>query len=1172
MKRRTARKWFSVMLAVCMAVGSMAYAVPLRSEAAAVTRRMANVVVFVNFNDTSHDSHEAGRCYVKDGGAQLTRDLFDGDETKPRAMKQYLKNISYGQLEVENIFPQMDGDKLEIYTLQNNMNYYLNAGKNMDSYIIQEVMTQLEESRKLTQNPSLDGDGIVDNLTIVLPCESGTKNTQIIGHQADFAGDQTIHRYSGAQAGRGYIVRDYVILPEDNTYTLAHPSVITHEFLHAVGYPDLYRQAVLTGEENPVGVWDIMGAVGRHPHYPLAYLRSSITKWFDIPTVTTSQKGYSLYAASAATEVVKDRQAVVLRTSYSDTEFFVLEYRKKGEDYNNSYDYLLPGSGLIIYRVNTRYWGNHHDEGDMIYVMRPGDKYDSKGREQGSNIYSAYLSETSYGSSDPGKSLEDNAIVYSDGTNSGIVISNIGKAGGDQITFDISFAENTDAYWKTAASQDKVHAMASYMDADGAIYSLLRKDDGMGPVYLYRYDQNGWTQYGSAPIRNSGNRSIALGKYGGSFYAGYLNASFRFTLDRWTGASWQNVYTASDQCYDFAMTSSTDGIYLAYPEANSQNMYAYRYSGSGMEKLGSYVGQGRTSTPSISSENGKTVAMYRDGQEGLHVKSYDSSARTWKDVGALSLKGSYGIVRLHKNRVYLLRSGVWGESIGDLYMCDLSDAGGTWRKVGNGPFANESVSAGDDICFYGDDPHVVYMGGSSKTVWVKSLVNGAWTTLGSKVANETAFGLQIFSHGGMIYTTYYGPNSNLAYIRMHTVNSSGKAPEGGSIIGGNTGGTTGGNSGSTSGGTTGGNSGSTSGGTTGGNSGSTSGGNSGNTSGGSGGSTSGGTTGGNSGNTSGGTIGGSSGNTSGGTTGGSSGNTSGSNTGNTGSISGGGAVKPVTPPQPADPSGIKNITARMTRSTTLQLNWTPVSGAISYEVYYSTSQYSGYKRLATAKTNSYRFAKAKCGETYYFKIRTISKSGRKKVYGEFSLPVSGRTVLSGAPSVYVSRATYNSITIKWSKVQDAKKYEIYYSTSPNGAYSLLKTQGGTSFTHKGLQTGAVYYYKVRPMRDYYKGSYSNQASARTVLGSVTNLKASPSGYDKMKVSWRKVPGVNYYVVLRSDSPYGAYKQIGVTNRTSLVDTNLPSGTAYYYKVYAVSGPYQTNTAGPVRQVTKIKKK
>lgn len=266
-------------------------------------------------------------------------------------------------------------------------------------------------------------------------------------------------------------------------------------------------------------------------------------------------------------------------------------------------------------------------------------------------------------------------------------------------------------------------------------------------------------------------------------------------------------------------------------------------------------------------------------------------------------------------------------------------------------------------------------------------------------------------------------------------------------------------------------------------------------------------------------------------------------------------------------STVTGLRVQMTKYNTLQLNWNAVGDAKTYEVYYSTSPDSGYKRATSTKKTTYKFTKAKCGQTYYFKIRTYEKIGKVKYYSDYCGEVSGKTVLVGTPVVYVSKTKYNSVTIKWSKVTSTKKYEIYYSTSPDGPYTLLKSQGGTSYTHKKLTTGVTYYYKVRPMRDYFYGEFSNVTSGRPVLGELKNLKVT-SGTNQLKVSWKSVSGAQSYVLMRSDSANGGYSVISNAKKTSYTDKGLAAGTTYYYKVYAVAGIYQTNTLGPVGQATK----
>ena len=50
--------------------------------------------------------------------------------------------------------------------------------------------------------------------------------------------------------------------------------VLIHEFMHSIGYPDLYRSS---GAATPVGRWDIMASVSTFVQYPLSYLRSEIS-------------------------------------------------------------------------------------------------------------------------------------------------------------------------------------------------------------------------------------------------------------------------------------------------------------------------------------------------------------------------------------------------------------------------------------------------------------------------------------------------------------------------------------------------------------------------------------------------------------------------------------------------------------------------------------------------------------------------------------------------------------------------------------------------------------------------------------------------------------------------------------------------------------------------------
>ena len=116
---------------------------------AAEEENMSNLVIFVNFADTAlkngtdshaHSQTSLGKCFED---ADYTFELFDGEDengviTNRRSMKQYLDIVSYGELALDNVFPQYDAQNHVIVplTLSENAQSYVNNDDKMISEII----------------------------------------------------------------------------------------------------------------------------------------------------------------------------------------------------------------------------------------------------------------------------------------------------------------------------------------------------------------------------------------------------------------------------------------------------------------------------------------------------------------------------------------------------------------------------------------------------------------------------------------------------------------------------------------------------------------------------------------------------------------------------------------------------------------------------------------------------------------------------------------------------------------------------------------------------------------------------------------------------------------------------------------------------------------------------
>ncbi len=97
--------------------------------------------------------------------------------------------------------------------------------------------------------------------------------------------------------------------------------------------------------------------------------------------------------------------------------------------------------------------------------------------------------------------------------------------------------------------------------------------------------------------------------------------------------------------------------------------------------------------------------------------------------------------------------------------------------------------------------------------------------------------------------------------------------------------------------------------------------------------------------------------------------------------------------------------------------------------------------------------------------------------------------------------------------------------------------------------------KVRSGKDKYKK-----------ISKPTNLKATQSGKNKVKVKWSKVEGAKKYTIYRATSKNGKYKKVATSKTNSYKDTKLKKGQKYYYKVVAnySDSKYDSNMSSSVK--------
>ena len=953
---------------------------PVKAEES--VRKIANLIVFVDFQDTVHKE----QCYTGDPQIQ---ELFDGDEKNPRSLKQYIKAISYGQMEVENVIPQYnrEGNQVVPVKLSMSSSQYTD-GVNGDASLIEVLAQEWPEQLQLSEEQlDYDGDGAIDNLMLVLPDEPANSNTS-----------GRMNTYQGSASIGGKQIGNYTVIPEYDAYksSIKKSGVIIHEFLHTLGCPDLYWGGA-TGGEVPVGFWDMMATGDAGLPYPLAYTRSHDLGLFRIPEIRTSQTDYRIYAASAATSATKDQQAVILKTDRYADEFFVVEYRKPGTDY----DSYMQGSGLVIYRVKEGRRGNMQGPPFGIYVFRQGDSM-MDGHEKAdyellksASYFSQESERTSFGNASAEAGLGDNALTYSDGTNSGIVIKNIGSAEGDTISFDIEFADTSDsAAWK-AESDTMWNGLTDPVDRD--VYTSMKM------------------------VESNGQR-----------FAAYVDRNWYARLACWNGSTWENVFTSPQRYVSDISVTGNDDLYLAYGTGDGCYAYEYQPSAQSGRLLGNQICGTEGANPSITCSGSKVYAACRSVDEtnnNISVKSYDAQSDSWKALADTNLQANSFVLKQYGGILYLLKDGTTFGKNG-MYLYSLDPTVDTaWKQVGEQEITG-NPSSGMDLCFNGEKIYVTYYDSSQQVIESKVWTGSAWETFCPKIAVQDVSSLDTYYQDGKVYLRFVD-NGTAAYrscavtpeiVKPDPTPDPPTEPE-----------------------------------------------------------------------------------------------------------------QPTTPPQPSKP---EQPTTPPQPSKPEQ----PTTPPQPSKPEQPTTPTQPTEPVTPVEPEAPAAPQYKADES---------------VYG-----------------LHAAALNYKTIQLTWNKVNGATGYEVYYSTSPDSGYRFLKKLGKGAKKYKFTKAvcGTSYYFKIRPLRKVKKSitylEESNPVTTSTVSDPVKNLKAKAQKNGKVRLTWKKARGIGTYVILRSDSSKGEYRQIGTTGKNSCMNIELEIGKTYYYKVYGVQGSYQTDECGPVGVTTK----
>ncbi len=651
------KRIISVLLAVLLGIGLAFTGYAPEAEAAGAATEMANLVILVKMQGDTNNS-------LADNWQKI-RSMYDGrkawtDSSKENSFTDYIATITCGKVRVTNIFPQIDNrsndsDPVTVFELQNAQ--YIDSND-----IVREVITGIANAnpgdplyvgdRSLNLDGENSDQSSVDNLTIIVQGDRIVQNSDS-SFKANYYGDERIN---------GLLVSCYNAVTSD---MLIDKSVNVHEFLHTLGLPDLYSlggNSAAVPSSGPVGMWDIMASAGMPaPQYVLGYLRKEMG-WLEGDSVAEITAGgtYELTAVSQPDTAGGVRlYTIETPLPQGESQTICLEYRMSMP--SGQYDHLVD-EGLLMYRVDDRVPDHTNIKGEnYIYVYRPGcqnaNDCDLPTNNAALNVDQG---ETSYGSTDLSASVSENTLHYSDGSNSGIRISNLQRSmDKTRITFQVDFTEYG-VEWQAlggVAAGDVGNAVTNlYADSAGNLY--LGYINTAGQLCVRRWDQASgvWQQLGGTLAAHGGSMA-AMSDCSGQLYLAYVDPAGNPVYSVWNGSSWSSA-VQMDTGYPNSMQLLTDGseIYAAYqrPRGDQQQLVIRNL------KSGAVVVDDRTASTSTGGFGNPTVAKqgelfyvaYGVYPEASKIDVYDTVTKAWSPALEYDRYGNINLLHRQGTKLY----------------------------------------------------------------------------------------------------------------------------------------------------------------------------------------------------------------------------------------------------------------------------------------------------------------------------------------------------------------------------------------------------------------------------------------------------------------------------------------------------------------------------------------
>jgi fibronectin type 3 domain-containing protein len=244
-----------------------------------------------------------------------------------------------------------------------------------------------------------------------------------------------------------------------------------------------------------------------------------------------------------------------------------------------------------------------------------------------------------------------------------------------------------------------------------------------------------------------------------------------------------------------------------------------------------------------------------------------------------------------------------------------------------------------------------------------------------------------------------------------------------------------------------------------------------------------------------------------------------------------------------------NLTATpINTKLSILLNWDPVIGATGYCIYRASSYSGPFVKIGYPTGTSFSDTTATVGNYYYYTVSSLKGNGES---AQSSYIYSEIPPLPSLVSSFTATGNGAGISLSWStSASNVTGYTIYRSVDSAKTY-VMALSGYFSSAFDSVASGQLIYYKIAAYNTSGQGPLSLPVSGRRLAPATpTSFAFTTPGPNYIALMWSTSYGATGYMIYRALSPTAQFTQLAQSVGNTFEDTQVQSGTVYYYKVAA----------------------